>query len=61
MFRGKVGLSKPEVKKIGCVWSFILLEEFKIYFMKIYFMKYFLAYLGSSVKTTNKSEALREN
>ena len=31
MLRGKVSLSKPEVKKIGCVWSFILLEEFKIY------------------------------
>ena len=31
MFRGKIGLSKPEVKKIGCVLSFLLLEEFKIY------------------------------
>ena len=31
MLCGKIGLSKPEVKKIGCVWSFILLEEFKIY------------------------------
>ena len=31
MLRGKIGLSKPEVKKIGCVWSFLLLEEFKIY------------------------------
>ena len=42
MLRGKIGLSKPEVKKIGCVWSFLLLEEFKIH----------LAYLGCSVKTT---------
>ena len=31
MLRGKIGLCKPEVKKIGCVWSFLLLEEFKIY------------------------------
>ena len=31
MLRGKLCLSKPEVKKIGCVWSFFLLEEFKIY------------------------------
>ena len=31
MFCGKIGLSKPEVKKIGRVWSFLLLEEFKIY------------------------------
>ena len=31
MLRGKIGLSKPEVKKIGCVWSFLLLEEFKLY------------------------------
>ena len=30
MLRGKIGLSKPEVKKIGCVWSFLLLEEFTI-------------------------------
>ena len=30
MLRGKIGLSKPEVKNIGCVWSFLLLEEFKI-------------------------------
>ena len=45
MLRGKMGLSKPEVKKMGCVWSFLLLEEFEIYL-------YFLAYLGSSAKTT---------
>ena len=50
MLRGKIGLSKPEVKKIGCVWSFLLLEEFKIYLTDV--LKYFLAYLGSSVKTT---------
>ena len=31
MLRGKIGLIKPEVKNIGCVWSFLLLEEFKIY------------------------------
>ena len=33
MFRGKTGLSKPEVKKIGCVHvsSFLLIEEFTIY------------------------------
>ena len=31
MLRGKIGLSKPEVKKIGCVLSFLLLEEFNIY------------------------------
>ena len=31
MLRGKIGLSKPEEKKIGRVWSFLLLEEFKIY------------------------------
>ena len=30
MLRGKIGLSRPEVKKIGSVWSFLLLEEFKI-------------------------------
>ena len=50
MLRGKIGLSKPEVKKIGCVWSFLLLEEFKMYLTDV--LKYFLAYLGSSVKTT---------
>ena len=31
MLRGKIGLRKPEVKKIGCTWSFLSLEEFKIY------------------------------
>ena len=31
MLRGKIGLSKPEVKKIGWVLSFLFLEEFKIY------------------------------
>ena len=31
MLRGKIGLSKPEVKNIGYAWSFFLLEEFKIY------------------------------
>ena len=31
MLRGKIGLCKPEVKKIGCVGSFLLLEDFKIY------------------------------
>ena len=31
ILRRKIGLSKPEVKKIGCVWSFLLLEEFEIY------------------------------
>ena len=36
-----MGLSKPEVKNMGCVWCFLLLV-----------LKYFLAYLGSSVKTT---------
>ena len=48
MLRGKMGLSKPEVKKMGCVWSFLLLEEFK----NLLVWKYFLAYLGSSAKTT---------
>ena len=43
-----MGLSKPEVKKMGCVWSFLLLEEFKNFLV----WKYFLAYLGSSAKTT---------
>ena len=32
MMRGKIGLSKPKVKKIGSVWSSLLLEEFKIYY-----------------------------
>ena len=36
-------------ERIGCVWSFILLEVIKIYFSVL---KYFLAYLGSSVKTS---------
>ena len=45
----KISLSKPELKKIGCVWSFILLEEFKIY---LSWNINLLAYLGSSVKTT---------
>ena len=27
MLRGKIGLSKPEVKKIGCVWSFFYLKK----------------------------------
>ena len=30
MLHEKIGLCKPEVKKIGCVWSFLLLEDFKI-------------------------------
>ena len=40
---------KPEVIKIGCVWSFFWLEEFKIILLVL---KYLLAYLGSSVETT---------
>ena len=28
MLRGKIGLSKPEVKNIGYVWRFFLIEEF---------------------------------
>ena len=31
MLHGKIGFSKPEVKKIGDVQSFLFLEEFKIY------------------------------
>ena len=31
MLRGKIALNYPEVKKIGCVCSFLLPEEFKIY------------------------------
>ena len=44
-----VAWKKPEVMKIGCVWSFFWLEEFKIILLVL---KYLLAYLGSSVKTT---------
>ena len=31
VLRGEIGPSKPEVKKIGCVWSYLSLEELKIY------------------------------
>ena len=31
MLSGEIGFCKPEVKKIGCVCSFLSLEEFKIY------------------------------
>ena len=31
VLRGEIGPSKPKVKKIGCVWSYLLLEELKIY------------------------------
>ena len=51
MLRGKLGLSKPEVKKIGFVWSFLVLFDLKN--LKFTLLKCFLAYLGSSVKTTN--------
>ena len=48
-----MALSQPEVKRIGCVWSFILLQVTKIYLSWNILLKYFLDYLGSSVKTTN--------
>ena len=50
MLRGKTGLNKTEVKKKGCVSSFLLLEQIK----NLLVSKYFLAHLGYSVKTTNE-------
>ena len=44
-----VAWKKPEVMKIGCVWSFFWLEEFKIILLVL---KYLFSHLGSSVKTT---------
>ena len=48
MLHGKIVLSKPEVKKIGCMWSFLVLEEIKIYLS----WNISIAYLSYSVKTT---------
>ena len=36
MLRGKIGLSKPEVKKIACVWSFFYLKNLKFTCLEIF-------------------------
>ena len=48
MFRGKTGLSKPEVKKTGCVRSFLYLKNLNFTCLEIFLSLFRLACVQTS-------------